>query len=70
MNTEITVCFTDDTYITSDEWDFTFHGLSLHGRVWQFMEERSVLICTRKAKTAEVHYIRAEEIVKIIEVGQ
>lgn len=70
MNTELTVCFTNETYLTSDDWEFTFHGLSLHGRLWQFMEEESALTCTRKAKKTEVHYIRAKEINKIIEVGQ
>lgn len=70
MNTEITLYFTDGTHMLSNNWEFTFHGFSLHGRVWQFLEEESVLTCTRKAKRTEAHYIRAKEITKIIEVEQ
>lgn len=51
--------------LSSELWEFTFHGLNLEKQTERFMDEKSHLTCERKGSIKKVCYIPFHDISEI-----
>jgi hypothetical protein len=67
MKTNIEVHLKNGNYLSSKFYEITFHGLSLHGRVEQFLYEKGVLEFQDKEDSNVCYYFPFESIEHIEE---
>lgn len=68
MISEITVNIKGGSILTSKYYDFSFHGLSLHGNAVRFFQEKAELTCTELENPKHKYYFPYENINHIEEL--